>query len=156
MGERMSRFIFAVVIGSALLSGCTNQSGARMGLFSATAPVIAILADDLFLGEAEGYASGSGTITIQSKLNADIRCIGQFRYTAGLSGSGQMQCNDGSVATFQFQGLSTLSGYGFGNSSRGPVSFIYGLTLEEAEKYLKVPDGKALRQREKNIELVPM
>jgi len=88
MGQKRSRVIFAAVIGSALLAGCTNQSGARMGLFSATAPVIAVLADDLFLGEAEGYASGSGSITIQSKVNADIRCIGQFRYAAGLSGSG--------------------------------------------------------------------
>ncbi|MDZ4345642.1 MAG: hypothetical protein U1E51_24775, partial [Candidatus Binatia bacterium] len=151
----MSKIIFAAFIGGALLPGCTNQSGATMGLFSATAPVIAILADDLFLGEAEGYASGSGTITIQSKVNADIRYIGQFRYTAGLSGSGQMQCNDGSVAIFQFQGLSMLSGYGFGSSLRGPVSFTYGLTLEEAEKYLKLPQGKVIRRTEKGMNLVP-
>ena len=70
-----------------MISGCANQAGSRMGLFSATAPVIAILADDLFVGETEGYADRSGKITVQSRLNPDIKCIGEFAYTSSASGS---------------------------------------------------------------------
>ena len=121
-----------------------------MGFSSVTAPVIAILADDLFVGEAVGYP-GRGSINVQSKVNPDIRCLGQFQYTAGLTGTGQMQCSDGTMALFQFQGLSALSGYGFGSSLRGAVSFTYGLTIEEAEKYLKVPQGKAIHKNGKEF-----
>lgn len=137
-----------------LVMGCTNQSGARMGMFSATAPVIAILSNDLFIGQAEGYATGSGAITIESKVNPDIRCIGQFIYEAGLSGSGVMQCNDGTSTDFRFQGLSALSGYGFGISQRGPISFTYGLTPEEAVPYLKLPRGKKLHKKGPALELI--
>lgn len=137
-----------------VLCGCANQSGARMGVFSVTAPVIAILVDDLFLGEAEGYMDRTGKITIKSKLNPDVQCIGQFAYTGSAIGSGRMQCNDGAAATFEFQSLSTMSGYGFGNSVRGPVSFTYGLTLEQSKEYLKLPRGKKLIEEDKNVQLI--
>lgn len=138
------------------LCGCANQSGARMGLFSATSPVIAILADDLFVGEAEGYADKTGSITVTSALNPGVRCVGRFAYQGMRSGTGQMQCNDGHDAQFSFNGLSMLSGYGYGKSTRGPISFTFGLTLDESAEYLKLPQGKKLRQQEKGIELTPL
>jgi len=49
-----------------------------------------------------------------------------------------------------------LSGYGLGRSLRGPVSVTYGLTLEEAENYLKLPQGKVIRRTEKDMELGPI
>ena len=63
------------------LSGCANSSGARMGLFTATAPVFAVLFDDLLIGEAVGYLDGSGTLDIKSAINPDLRCVGGFKYT---------------------------------------------------------------------------
>jgi hypothetical protein len=141
---------FAILIALPLLmSGCTNKSGASMGFFSATAPVIAILQDDLFLGTAVGYMDRTGTIDITSQVNPSLKCIGNFRYTGSKIGIGRMTCNDGNIADFQFNGLSTLSGYGFGRSNRGGVSFTFGLTPEEAAQYLKMPSNKKL---EKNSE----
>jgi hypothetical protein len=49
--------VLAACIG---LAGSTTLAGAR--LFSATGMVIAILADGLFVGEAEGHLSGAGTV----------------------------------------------------------------------------------------------
>lgn len=128
------------------VTGCVNKSGASMGLFSATAPVIAILQDDLFLGTAVGYMDRTGTIDITSQVNPTLKCIGNFRYTGSKIGVGRMTCNDGNIAEFQFNGLSTLSGYGFGKSDRGGVSFTFGLTPEEATEYLKIPSNKKLEK----------
>lgn len=130
---------------SLCLTACVNKAGARMGLISATAPVIAILHDDLFTGTAEGYLDRTGTIDVVSKMNPDIRCVGEFRYTGSSTGKGEMQCNDGSEARFSFNALSSLSGYGYGKSSRGALSFTFGLTVEDAREYLKLPSGKLLK-----------
>lgn len=81
-----------------------------MGLFSATAPVIAILQDDLFTGEAVGYLDRTGTIEMVSEINPARRCVGNFRYTGSKVGEGRMTCNDGAEAAFQFNALSMLSG----------------------------------------------
>ena len=124
------------------LAGWTHLASAD--LFSAKGPVIAILADELFLGEAEGHLNGAGTLAIQSQKNPAVSCLGQFTSSAALGGSGQMQCTDGTTATFHFQRLSVLRGRGAGSSSRGLMSFTYGLTAAESATYLKLPAGKKL------------
>ncbi len=142
-----------LLIGCLVAAGCTNHSGATMGLFSAKAPVIAILVDDLFVGEVEGSLAGRGTITMQSQQRAELRCSGEFKYSSMQYGSGEMQCNDGRMVMFQFDTLSMISGYGSGTAMPGPMSFTYGLTLYEAEKYLRLPKGKVIRKTEKGLEL---
>jgi hypothetical protein len=137
----------------ALLSGCANESGARMGLTSATSPVLAILSDDLFTGEAVGYMDRTGTIEITSVIDPNLKCVGQFRYTGSKTGTAIVRCNDGAIAELSFNGLSMLSGYGYGRSSRGPASFTFGLTPEQAAKYLTLPKGKQLIKREKGPRL---
>jgi len=127
---------------------------AAAGLFSATRQVIAIVAGDLFVGEAEGNVSGAGTLAIRSQSDPNLTCIGQFTSSAELGGSGQIQCSDGAFATFQFQRLSMFSGYGTGSFSRGSMSFVYGLTVEEAAPYLKLPDGKKLMLEGAGLALV--
>ncbi len=127
----------------AALAGWMTPAGA--GLFSSTGPVIAILAGDLFLGEAEGQIGGSGTVWIQSRARPEVICRGRFSYSAELGGAGSMLCSDGATATFQFRRLGVLRGHGTGSSTRGPLSFTYGLSPVESEPYLKAPPGKALR-----------
>lgn len=134
------------------LAGWTNLAVADP--FSAKGPVIAILAGDLFLGEAEGHLSGAGTLAIQSQQNPAVSCLGQFTSSAEFGGSGQMQCSDGATATFHFQGLTMMRGFGAGSSSRGSMSFTYGLTAVESESYLKLPPGKQLAHSGKKLELV--
>lgn len=143
-----------LVVCLALLAGCgTNAAGARYGFFSASAPVIAFLKDDMFSGMAVGYIDRTGTINMQSVLDDSVSCIGQFHYTGSRIGIGTIQCNDGSSGDFQFHSLSSLSGYGLGKSSRGPLSFTFGLTPEEAQQHLIMPKGKRIIKDNAKIRL---
>lgn len=148
----MRRMLVTCLVVVAGLSG--PASPALAGFFSSTGPIIAILAGDLFLGVAEGNLDGSGTLSVRSRIKPDVTCRGQFIKTSELGGEGNMQCSDGATATFQFQRLSLVRGYGTGNSSRGSMSFTYGLTAQESAPYLKLPPGKALMPGEKDLALV--
>lgn len=137
------RKIFVIVF-AACVGLAAAATPARAGLFSATGKVIAIVADDVFTGEAEGHLSGAGTLLIRSQKDPALTCAGQFTSSAEQGGKGQLQCSDGTTATFQFQRLSLYRGYGIANFSRGAMSFAYGFTHEEALPYLKLPAGKKL------------
>ena len=136
------------IIGIAVLVACIGLAGSVTPvsgeLLSAKRTVIAILADDLFIGEAEGHLSGAGTLAIHWQQDPKLTCLGQFTSTAELGGSGALHCSDGTTANFHFQRLTMFCGYGYGSFSRGPMSFVYGLTVEEARPYLKLPQGKKL------------
>jgi hypothetical protein len=138
----MRKILLAALAAFVGLAGTTAAMGA--GLFSATGTVIAILAGDLFVGEAEGHLSGAGTLSIHSQKTPALTCIGQFTSSAALGGTGQLQCSDGATAIFHFQRLSVLRGYGAGDFSRGPMSFAYGIPAEDSGPYLKLPQGKKL------------
>ena len=141
MLEFMSMKKFFAIIALSLLTGCMNASGARMGLFTATSPVAVTIKGDVFAGWAVGDISGRGTIEIQSHINPEISCVGEFRYisTWTKTGVGTMTCNDGGKASFNFKGLTNLKGFGYGTSNKGPVTFTYGMTPKEASKYLMKP-----------------
>jgi hypothetical protein len=140
----MRKTFIAAVAAFIGLAGTTAAMGA--GLFSATGTVIAILGGDLFVGEAEGHLSGAGTLAIHSQKNPALTCAGQFTSSAALGGSGQLRCSDGATATFHFQRLSVLRGYGAGEFSRGSMTFAYGIPAEDSAPYLTLPAGKKLLQ----------
>jgi hypothetical protein len=117
----MSKILVASVAACIGLAGSGHLEGA--GLLSATGIVIAILAGDLFVGEAEGHLSGAGTLAIRSQKASGLACVGEFTSSAKLGGSGQLRCTDGTTAIFHFRRLSMFSGHGAGNSSRGLMSF---------------------------------
>lgn len=148
----MRRILIAGVAVFAGILGWTGTAGA--GFISSTVPVIAIIAGDLFLGEAEGSLDGSGTLRVQSRTNLDVTCHGRFTSSVEPGGAGTMRCSDGITATYQFQRLSIARGYGSGISSHGSVSFTYGLSANESAPYLKLPRGKALRLDGKDLMLV--
>lgn len=135
------------------MAGCSTPGGGQMGIFSATAPVVAILHEDLMLGEAVGYMDRTGTISVRSAVNPELRCVGEFRYTGSKTGTATLRCNDGAEAVLSFNALSTLSGYGYGRTSRGPASFTYGLTPDEAAQYLTLPPRKRLVQKKEGPRL---
>lgn len=112
-----------------------------MGLFTATAPVVTLMVDDFFVGTAVGYMDRTGTIDMTSTTRPDVRCVGEFRYTGMRTGQANLRCSDGMAAEVSFNALSSLSGYGYGMTSKGPASFTYGLKASEAVKYLKFPQG---------------
>ena len=121
-----------------LVASATPVSGE---LLSAKGMVIAILANDLFIGEAEGHLSGAGTLAIRSQQDPTLTCLGEFTSSAELGGSGKLHCSDGTTATFHFarSGIFCRATGGEGSFSRGPMSFAYGLSVEEASPYLKLP-----------------
>ena len=150
----MRKILINVLAACIGLAGSTTLASA--GLLSATRMVIAILADELFVGEAEGHLNGAGTLAIHSQKDPALTCLGQFTSSAALGGTGQMHCSDGTTATFHFQRLSVFRGYGAGSFSRGAMSFAYGFTAEEAGPYLKLPEGKKLAHNGTELKLVDL
>ncbi|HEY6821570.1 MAG TPA: hypothetical protein VI321_06090 [Burkholderiales bacterium] len=116
-----------------------------MPLFSATGTVIALLAGELFLGQAEGFLDGSGTLAIRSQADAALSCRGQFTSNAAKGGEGRLQCSDGASGTFTFHRLDLHSGHGTGELPRGPIAFTYGLSADQSRAYLKLPTGLDIR-----------
>lgn len=147
----MRKFLIMFLL-SCGLAGLPTVAGA--GLFSATGPVVAILADDLFTGEAEGHLNGAGTLVIRSQSQPELSCLGQFTSSAKLGGKGQLQCSDGSTAAFTFKRINAFRGYGSASFSRGAMSFAYGFTPEAAIPYLTLPEGKKLARKGTELMLV--
>jgi hypothetical protein len=150
----MCKILIMVLAACIGLAGSATPAGA--GLLSATGMVIAILANELFLGEAEGHLSGAGTLAIHSQKDPDLTCLGEFTSSAALGGAGQMRCSDGATATFNFKRMGVFQGYGVGSFSRGGMSFAYGFTAEEVGPYLKLPEGKKLMSDGKELKLVDL
>ena len=148
----MCKILVTFLVASLGLAEWENVAAAE--LFSKTGPVIAIVADELFLGEADGHLSGAGTIAIHSERNPDVTCAGQFTSSAELGGSGQMRCSNGATGTYHFERLSLQKGFGIGSYDRRPMSFTYGLTLNESEPYLELPPGKKLEHNGETLALV--
>jgi hypothetical protein len=112
------------------------------------------MAGNLFVGEAEGHLNGAGTLAIHSQTNPALTCTGEFTSSAELGGKGQLRCSDGTTSTFKFTRLTLRRGHGTGSFGRGSMSFTYGLDVEEARPYLKLPKGKKLRRSGAGLELV--
>ncbi|MDB5812174.1 MAG: hypothetical protein JWN94_4296 [Betaproteobacteria bacterium] len=130
----------------AAASGLAALSGmAHAEIFSATRPVIAILGSQIHVGMAEGRLNGAGSVAIHSLDNPNVKCVGEFTSSSKQGGSGDLRCTDGATATFKFERLTVFSGHGAGDSSRGSMSFTYGLNADEAARYLKLPPGKTLK-----------
>ena len=147
----MSRRSLALGIGIALAGWVGGAEAERL---SSTAPVIAILGGELLVGEVTAHLAGWGTITLRSRSDPALTCVGEFSGTDALGDAGQLRCSDGASATFEFQRLSLRRGYGAGKSSRGALSFTYGLNAEESTPYLKLPPGQALSEDGTNLQLV--
>lgn len=140
------------------ISGCIGLAAAAPGHaagLSATRPVIAILDGALFVGEAEGRLDGGGTINIHSQQNPSLTCLGEFATSAAEEGgSGTLSCSDGGNANFRIQRLTIFKGHGAGTTSRGTMSFAYGLSMAAAQPYLKLPEGKKLSANGTQLALV--
>lgn len=140
------------------LAGCVALAGSvgapRAGLLSRTGDVIAIMAGELFVGQAEGHFGGAGTLAIHAQQDPAVTCSGEFTSSKELGGKGQLRCTDGASATFRFDRLSMTRGHGNGTFTRGPMSFTYGLSVEDSRPYLQLPAGKHLAYDGPTLKLV--
>src|SRR4026208_195336 len=110
--------VACIAIGSPATAGAS--------LLSAKGQVFAIVAGELFVGEAEGHLDGAGTLAIHSQKTPTLTCTGKFTSSAEHGGKGQTQCSTGSSPTFRFKRLTLRSGHGTGTLSRGTMNFTYG------------------------------
>ena len=149
----MLRIFVASIVFAVSAGGGANAEEVRMGLFTVTLQVIAILDDNLFIGEAVAHIDRTGTIALRSAVDPKDRCVGSFRFTSLKGGLADMRCDDGVEAQLSFNALGVFSGYGYGSTLRGPASFTFGLNLEEAAAHLTVPQGKKLVQRSDGLRL---
>jgi len=139
--------LFFAIASMGLVVGCAQTAEHPGSIFSISEPLIAVIGDEIFSGEATGYLDGTGTIRMQSQKDPNLKCIGDFHYVSSKSGTGSATCIGGTRGLLVFQALSNLSGYGTAISDRGPVSFAYGLSLEDSSKYLRIPEGKKLARK---------
>ena len=150
---------------SIVISGCATKfrtdAGSVIDLVAMTAkaPVVATIKGDIFSGWALGRRDGTGTIEMKSIIY-DIDCVGEFRYISrsaeASSGVGSITCNNGATADFNFTGIDALSGYGYGASNVGPVTFTFGLKPEQSFKYLQKPFEEIERVTKKLIDEDPI
>jgi len=144
--------LIAVTAACLICAGVTLP--AQAGIFSKKGAVIAVAAEDVYVGEAEGHLDGSGTVAIHSQKNPQLKCVGEFTSSAQVGGSGVLQCSDNSTAEFRFKRLTVYQGYGSASFSWGEMTFAYGFTPEEAAPYLKLPQNKTLARNGTAIALV--
>lgn len=135
------------------IAGCTNQSGAHMGLLNTTSPVLAVVAGEVYTGQSVCHWDGTGAIQLKSLADSHRECSGDFHYESQDLGVGDIHCSAGPAATFQFRALGTLTGYGFGRAREGEVTFAYGMTPEQADPYLRLPPGTKLQRKDDKISL---
>ncbi len=64
--KRMNYGLYGVMLTTLALSACANQSGAQMGLFTTTAPVVAVVGGELYTGQSVCHIDGSGVIQLKS------------------------------------------------------------------------------------------
>jgi hypothetical protein len=149
----MRTALSSVAVAALALSACANPSGARMGLFTTTTPVVAIVGGELYTGESVCFLDGTGRLDLHASTDPAQACSGRFRYESDHLGVGDMRCNGKTDASFQFRALSTMTGYGFGRAQEAEVSFAYGMTPEQATPYLRLPSGKKLRRKDSGLVL---
>ena len=149
----MRRLLISTIAAAIGSAGWINVADAEL---SATRPVIAILGGDIYVGAAVGHLSGAGTLAVHSQADPAITCSGEFTSSAKLGGAGQLHCNDGATATFQFKRLDAFRGHGAGTFSRGTMSFTYGLSVDQSIAYLAFPPGKKLSNQGEMLALVDL
>ena len=140
---RASRWSPVLLTVTALLATPPGDA-AGFSLFTIREPVFAVVDGMLLAGEALGHWDRTGTMSVHSTLDEALHCEGSFRFTGLKSGTAQIRCSDGSELDLNFEALGALSGWGQGLTSRGPVSFTFGLSAAEATPYLNLPKGKRI------------
>lgn len=125
-----------------LLGGCARGYDMTANLLASGVPVHAVVGERVLAGRALLYADRSATLTLDTRDEPPLDCMGTMRYTATKGGVISLRCSDGVQAQFPFAALSEISGHG--RTDQGNVSLTYGLEPEPARAWLTPPTGKRL------------
>jgi hypothetical protein len=121
------------------LVGCAKIDGKARDWLASTAPSYAVVDGRLYEGTATLFNDRSGTLQLVAKQAPDKQCFGTLRYTATRSGTLLLQCSGGVETTLAFTALGASSAYATG----GTASLTWGLPIDSANAYLRLPEGQA-------------
>jgi hypothetical protein len=134
----MKTIVFSLLL-SFILAGCAKINDTTMQLLSSSSAAVAVVNDTVLSGKAVLFTDRSGTLSLESGTEPQLKCMGRLRYTATQTGVVSLQCSDGTDALLTFTAISETSGHGSGKTARGMARFTYGLEMAEAAAYLKLP-----------------
>jgi hypothetical protein len=125
-----------------IVVGCAKINDTTMRLLSSSSPAVAVVNDTVLTGTAVLFTDRSGTLNLESDTEPLLKCMGNLRYTATQTGTVSLKCSDGTESLMTFTAISETKGYGSGKTARGMAGFTFGLDMDEAAAYLKMPAGR--------------
>jgi len=131
------------------LVGCASQERiTNVGVLT-----VATVGEYVLVGFSKSLGT-TGSFRVQSVHGGSLVCDGKFRYPRPPDGTARFSCSDGRSGSIRIKADGNLSGEGEGGSSMGPIHVVYGYSIEETNRRLDFPAGKALVQNERGIGLV--
>lgn len=132
------------------LVGCAQINDAGLAFVSSTLPAAAVVDDQLLQGEIRLFPDHSGTVTLRSSGESSLgtaaltSCMGRLRNTATTTGAIDLRCNGGVMANVSMTLLGDTRGYGYGTTTSGTASLVFGLSAADTRAYLRVPANRQL------------
>ena len=126
------------------LNGCVNESGARMGLFTAKSPVAVTIKGDIFVGWAIGAQLVRGPVQINDTA-LGLASVGTEASALGFYDGDVVSLGDGGSIILSFdEPILNREGYDFATFENGfQVGFSYYLELAHVEVS---KDGKEFKR----------
>jgi hypothetical protein len=131
---------FVLVVG---LSACANFDNLSVQLGSSRPLAILQVQDQRLDGMVTLSPDRTGTLSATANQGEPSTCMGQLRFTSTTQGVVDLRCNDGTAAVLQFSMLTSVKGYAYGASNKGPVALTLGMMDDEARAYLRTQTGSA-------------
>ena len=130
----------ATMLTLAILAACTTtEKPAKAGQL-----VVAVAGETVFLGRLRDHGF-EGTWDMMSLDQHRTECVGRYRYDNYPWGTATFDCNDGRSGHIRLESNTTgFIGDGEGTSDYGVVHFVYGYTVDQANRRLPMPPGQYL------------
>ncbi len=141
MHRTLANTAFAALI-AASLCGCAKVNDTGLRLVSTRVDAYAVVNGRLLTGDVILIPDRTARVILGTDVEPSMTCMGAMRYTASVSGEMDLSCGDGTSTRIQYNLLTETRGYAYGASALGPISVAFGLPLQEATAYLRVPEGQ--------------
>lgn len=126
------------------LAGCAMVNDRALRLVSSKSPATLLINGQLMEGSVLLAPDRTGTVEFAAEKGDISRCGGGLRFTATSTGAIDLRCSDGTALELAYTMLRDTSGYAYGQSSSGPVSLVFGMSVMDARAFLRLPPGRKL------------
>lgn len=134
---------------AALLCSCARVNDTGLRLVSTKRDAYLIVNGQLLTGEVVLVPDRTGRASFAADKGAISACSGGMRYTATYTAEVDLRCSDGTQVALQTTLLGETRGYGYGSTSEGPSSMVFGMDEPDVRAFLTVPPGKTLAPGER-------